>query len=290
MKDLHQISVIGMGLLGASLTLTMKRSLSSVKTVGYSHRAVTRKKARELGVSDVIVEDICECVANADIVVIATPICTFEQIFKDISKSIPDGCIVTDVGSVKVLPHRWAAKHLSRNVRYVGSHPIAGSEKRGVEYSRDDLFSNAQCILTLKKTTDRNALRTLKNFWSELGCKVNVMSPVEHDRIFARISHVPHVTATALVNASDKEAMKFAGKGFIDTSRLASGPETIWTDILMTNSDNTARGIDKLIKELTKFQKAVKNRNKKQIERLLLNARDKRSSLIKYKMSKKELI
>lgn len=278
-----------MGLLGASFTLTIKRSLSSVKSVGYSHRSVTRRKARDLGVADKIVDDIAECVSGSDLVILATPISVFEEIFIKINNSLKKGCIVTDVGSVKVLPHRWARKRLSTAVRYVGSHPIAGSEKRGVEFARDDLFSSAQCILTKTKNTDASALKTLKRLWSTIGCEVAVLTPAEHDRIFARVSHVPHVTSAALVNANDPKVLKFAGKGFVDTSRLASGPENIWTDILLTNSENTAREIEKLIRELSRLQKAIKNKNEKQIKKLLTDARRKRMDLIKYKLDKKQL-
>jgi len=279
-----------MGLLGGSVALTAKRALSSVKTVGYSYRAVTRRKARKIGVAGEIVNNISDCVADADIVIVATPISAFEGIFKEINKSAKSKCIVTDVGSVKVLPHRWAAKCFSGKVHYVGSHPIAGSEKMGVEFARDDLFCNAQCILTRQEKTNAAAFRTLRKFWTELGCRINVMSPLEHDKVLGRISHVPHVMAAALVNTSDEDVMKFAGKGFIDTSRLASGPESIWTDILMTNPDNTSRGIASVIKELEKLQKAIKEKNENQIWKLLSKARQKRSALIKYKMNKKELM
>ncbi len=125
--------------------------------------------------------------------------------------------------------------------------------------------------------------------WSRIGCKVSVLTPAEHDRIFAKVSHVTHVTAVALVNANDPKVLKYAGKGFVDTSRLASGPQNIWTDILLMNSENTARGIEKVIAELSRLQKAIENKNQKQIERLLTNARQKRLDLIKYKLNKKQL-
>jgi len=202
---------------------------------------------------------------------------------------LPPGCIVTDVGSTKVLPHRWAAKRLPSTVHYVGSHPIAGSEQRGVEFARDDLFENAMCVLTATRKTNREAVRTLRNFWSALGGFVKLMSPTEHDRVFANVSHVPHVTAAALLNAGAGEDLKSAGRGFMDTSRVASGPVNVWTDILLTNSSNVVRGIDRTILELTKLRRAVKGLDKKRLESLLCSARDKRSKLIKYKMKRKEL-
>jgi len=290
LRDLRQITVIGLGLLGGSISLTVLRTFSGVKTIGYTHRPATRAKARQLAVASEIVDDIKLSVCNADIVILATPISTFEKIFSQISDALPRDCIVTDVGSTKVLPHRWAAKQLPKRVHYVGSHPIAGSEQRGVEFARDDLFERADCILTMTKKTNRPVVQTLKKFWSKLGCSVKVMRPAEHDRIFANVSHLPHIAAAALINASKTEELKYAGKGFIDTSRIASGPANIWADVLATNANNTTRGIDKITAELAKLKKAIKSGNEKQIEKLLEAARDKRARLIKYKIKKKEII
>ncbi|MBN1807046.1 MAG: prephenate dehydrogenase [Sedimentisphaerales bacterium] len=290
MKDIKNLSVIGLGLLGGSISLAVLRSFTELKVTGYSHRASTRNKARRLAISTKIVDRLKACVSCADLVVLATPITTFETIFIEISDSLQNGCIVTDVGSTKTLPHIWAAKNLPKNVHYIGSHPIAGSEQRGIEFARDDLFEGAMCILTTTKNTNKQVIQTMKNFWSKLGCSVKPMTPKQHDRIFANVSHVPHITAAALINANNNEELKFAGKGFMDTSRVASGPYNIWSDVLLTNVNNTTKGIDKIITELTKIKKAIQKENKREIEQLLKKARKKRSILIKYKYKKKELI
>jgi prephenate dehydrogenase len=290
MKDLRQITVVGLGLLGGSITLRILRSLPGVKTVGYTHRPSTRVKARQLAVATEIVNDMHESVSGADLVILATPIYTFEKIFSQIADALPSGCIVTDVGSTKVLPHRWAAKKLPKTVHYVGSHPIAGSEQRGLEFARDDLFDHTICVLTTTKTTNHWAVQTLKRFWSDIGCSVRLMTPAGHDGTFAKISHLPHITAAALINSNSREELKFAGKGFIDTSRIASSPANIWADVLLTNAGNTTKGIDKIITELLKIKKAIKSRNKKQIENLLEMARKKRCAMINYKIKNKELI
>ncbi len=289
MKKLRQISVIGLGLLGSSITLAVLRTLTGVRSVGYSHRAVTRRKARRLGVAQKIMDDIHKAVAKADIVILATPVRTFENIFRQIAKSLPSNCIVTDVGSTKQQPHRWARRLLPKKVHYVGSHPIAGSEQRGVEFARDDLFDKANCILTKTSSTRPDAVRTLSKFWSALGCRVKVMSPSQHDRILANVSHLPHATVAALINANVNEELKFAGRGFIDTSRIASGPANIWTDVMITNSSNITRGIDKMIDELRKLQEAANSGDAKRLCRLLEQARKKRAALIKHKMKTKEI-
>jgi prephenate dehydrogenase len=279
-----------MGLLGGSVTLAVLRSFSGVRAIGYSHRSATRRKARRLEVASKIADDIKESVSCADLVVLATPICTFDEIFAKIADALAKGCIVTDVGSTKVMPHRWASRRLPATVRYVGSHPIAGSEQRGVDFARDDLFEQASCILTATKKTNRAAVQTLKRFWTRLGCSVRLMGPDEHDRVFANISHLPHVVAAALINANSSETLKFAGKGFVDTSRIASGPANIWADVLLTNAGNTIRGIDRIVAELEKVKKAIESGNKRQVEHLLEAARGKRETLMKYKMKKKEVI
>jgi len=290
LKDLKQISVIGLGLLGGSISLAVLRSFPGVKTVGYTHRAITRRKAKRLGVASEISDDIESSVSSADIVILATPVSAFEEIFGAIADALPTGCIVTDVGSTKILPHRWAAKKLPKTVHYVGSHPIAGSEQRGVEFARDDLFERASCILTTTKRTNKQAVQVLKRFWSALGCCVQLMRPAEHDRVFANVSHLPHIVAAALINASRGEELKFAGKGFIDTSRIASGPANIWADVLEANANNVSRGIDKIIAELLRLKKTIKKGDERQIEKLLGSARSKRAAMIKYKIKRKEVI
>jgi prephenate dehydrogenase len=290
LRELRQITVVGLGLLGGSIALVVLHTFAGVKIVGYSHRSVTRRKARRLAVADEISGDIRKSVSNADLVILATPIGTFEKIFGEISDALPNGCIVTDVGSTKVLPHSWAVKELPETVYYVGSHPIAGSEQRGIEFARDDLFERAVCILTTTTKTNHGAVRTLKKFWSRLGCCVKLMRPVEHDRILANVSHLPHIAAVSLMNASSVKELPFAGKGFMDMSRIASSPTNIWADVLATNESNVIRSIDRITAELGKLKRAIKTGAKKQIEELLEAARSKRSALIKYKIKKKELI
>lgn len=278
-----------MGLLGSSVTLSILRTLPGAAVSGFSHRASTRRKARELNVATVIDESIEASVRDSDVVILATPIRTFEALFREILPHLKAGCIVTDVGSTKTLAHRWAQKIFKKDVVYVGSHPIAGSEKRGVEYARDDLLIGARCILTREAKTDPAAVAVLERFWTSLGCKVIIMTPGDHDRTFGMVSHVPHITAASLVNACGQEEMLFAGKGFIDTSRVASGPANIWTDILLTNAEQTSRGLGRVIRQLETIRRAVDAGDEKKIEKFLEQARQKREKLIEYKIEQKEL-
>jgi prephenate dehydrogenase len=290
MAKLRQVSVVGMGLLGASITLALSRIAPSIRTVGFAHRASTRKKARQLEVAQEVTGDLQSCLTDADLIILATPICLFESLFPEIRKIAKAGAVVTDVGSTKRIPHRWADATLGKAITYVGSHPIAGSEKQGVEYARDDLFDRARCIVTRTRSTRRQSVQIVSDFWHSLGCIVEIMSPVQHDRILCNVSHLPHAMAASLVNATDPDELRFCGKGFIDTSRVASGPENIWADIFLTNCANTIYGIDRLIRELKRFQSAVKSGDRKKLERFLSAAREKRATMIEQKVRNKELL
>jgi len=282
LTELRQITVIGLGLLGGSLTSAILDRLPKVKVIGYTHRATTRQRARQLAVATEIVNRLTDSVRDADLVILATPVRTFEKIFNRIADSMPAGCIITDVGSTKIWPHRWAAKQLPKTVYYVGSHPIAGSQKRGIDAvdKKKNLFDKATCILTATKKTNRQAVQTLKKFWSDLGCVVRLMRPAEHDRILANVSHLPQIAATALVNASRAKELRLAGTGFKDTTRIASGPANIWADILLTNAKNSTRGIDRVMAELVKLKKAINSGNERQVKQLLNRARKKREAVI----------
>lgn len=275
--------------MGSSVTLSAKRELARSRVVGYSHRDSTRRTARQYEVAHEIADSLQQAVAEADMVILATPIQTFEDYFKQISPYLKDGCIVTDVGSTKTLPHQWAAAHLPKGVFYVGSHPIAGSEKRGVEFARDDLLANARCVLTKVRGTSKAAIAVLEEFWSKLGCNVEVMSPTNHDRIFGMVSHLPHITAAALVNSVSQQNIKFAGRGFIDTTRVASGPSNVWTDILMTNSATCVEAIEKLVSQLQILQDAIAAGDAQKVNKILDQAGQKRAKLIQHKIDQKEL-
>lgn len=243
MNTFKQISVIGLGLLGASVSLSIRRAMSGTRVVGHSHRESTRRKAAEQGIVDSVAETVQTCVEEADLVVLASPIRTFEGYFRQMAPYLKEGAVVTDVGSTKRIVHQWASRLLPKRVKFVGSHPIAGSEKQGLDFARDDLLPGAKCIMTQTQTTDPAAVAAVRLFWERLGCTVEVMSPAAHDRILAMVSHLPHITAASLVNANRLEDLYLAGTGFIDTSRVASGPANIWTDILLTNKQGCLRGI-----------------------------------------------
>jgi len=279
-KGLQRITVVGLGLLGGSVALAAADRLPGTEVTGFAHRAQTRRRARQLGIAHEVSGDLAASVRRSQLVVLATPVCAFEGLLRGIARALPDGCVVTDVGSTKVQVHRWAAANLPRSVVYVGSHPMAGSEQRGIDWARADLLDGAICFVTTSGTTDPTAVRLVSDFWAHLGCTVRRMTASQHDRIVAAISHVPQAAATALVNATSIRDLPYAGKGFMDTTRIASSPADVWADILLTNRGHVTRGIDRVVRELGRLREAIGRQDRPRIERLLTRARDVRQGMV----------
>jgi len=288
-KDLDSISILGLGLLGGSLGMAVNSVFPHVTRYGYSHRAVTRDKASASGVIDINCSTIAQAVSQSQLVVLASPIGTFPDIMREMAPYLNDGTIVTDVGSTKVLPVRWARKLLPGRVQFLGSHPMAGSEQRGVEFARADLFTDSHCIVTPTSGTRPQTYEFLCRFWEALGMRLSRMSPAIHDKVLARISHLPHVLAMCLMNISNPQEMLLCGKGFLDTTRIASGPPSVWRDILMGNAVNTEAAIERLVKELIRVQKALREEKEKVITKKLHDAQTKRNKLVEKKLRRKEL-
>ena len=288
-NDLETVTIIGLGLLGGSLGLAINRAYPHVKRVGFSHRTATRQKALRLGVVDCLCDNLDQAVRQAPLIILATPIGAFENLMKQMAPSLAPASLVTDVGSTKVVPTQWAKKHLPKHVEYLGSHPIAGSEQRGVEFARADLFDNANCIITPTAANSKQTRAFFLQFWNKLQMKTSSMTPAQHDRLMARISHLPHLLATTLVNCSDAGQLLFAGKGFLDTTRIASGPPAIWRDILMCNAENTESAINRFIKELTRLRTALKKQDDITVTNCLKKAQTTRNNLVAKKLRRKEL-
>jgi prephenate dehydrogenase len=240
-----RLSILGVGLLGGSIGLAAKAAGIPARIVGYGHRPGTLKRALESGAIDESASSCKESVAGADLIILCTPVGLFEQMMNEIAGSLMDGAIVTDVGSTKRSVVQLAEGILPSLVHFVGSHPMAGSEKRGVEYARADLFQGSRCILTPTDKTDPLALEQVDQFWRKLGMQTQRMSPQEHDRRICDVSHLPHAIAAALVAMQGDDALPLAGKGFLDTTRIAGGDGALWRDILQDNRDNL---IDALVR------------------------------------------
>lgn len=244
-----RLSILGVGLLGGSIGLAVRSMLKSCRVVGYAHRAATLRAALDLGAIDDGYDDPAAVVRGSDLVILCTPVGMLSDLLDRIAPGLESGAIVTDVGSTKRSIVAHGGKLLPAgdgSARFVGSHPMAGSEKRGVQYAQADLFRDALCITTPDESTDADALTQVESFWRLLGMRTRRLSPEDHDRLIADISHLPHAVAAALVGMQADEALGLCGRGFLDATRIAAGDGGLWRDILLDNRDNLRASVRRL--------------------------------------------
>jgi prephenate dehydrogenase len=189
-------------------------------------------------------------VAGADLVILCTPVGVFADILSQIADALKPGAIVTDVGSTKRSIVEFAERTLPSTVYFVGSHPMAGGEKAGIDHARADLLTGAKCIITPTASSNLQAVETVESFWRELKLQTTSLSPEAHDRLVSDISHLPHAIAAALVRIQSPESLQLAARGFADSTRIAAGDAGLWRDIFMHNRENLKAGIRRLHDEL----------------------------------------
>ena len=245
-----RLSILGVGLLGGSLGLAARFAVKGCTVVGYGHRRETLDAAIQMGALDEAYDRAAAAVRGADLVVLCTPVGVFDELLREIAPALAPGAVVTDVGSTKRSVVAAAEKLLPPTARFVGSHPMAGSEKRGVRFARAELFQGARCILTPTARTDPAALQAVDDFWRLLGMQTLRLSPEDHDRLVCDVSHLPHAAAAALVAMQDDAAFPLAGPGFLDTTRIGGGDGALWRDIFLDNRDNLRAGVRKLQRTL----------------------------------------
>jgi prephenate dehydrogenase len=280
-----RLSILGVGLLGGSIGLAAKAAITNCVVVGYGHRQSTLDAALAMGAIDEGASDPAEAVAGADRVFLCTPVGLFEEMLRKIAPVLAPGAIVTDVGSTKRSVVRAAEEILPAHARFVGSHPMAGGEKRGVEFARADLFRHAVCILTPTAKTDAGALAAMQTFWRDaLGMRLATISPEDHDRLLCDVSHLPHAVAAALVAMQDDRALDLCGKGFIDSTRIASGDGGLWRDILLDNRDNLRAGIQRLQAQLGELLAKLDDEKSADLQRWLAAAAQRRDELIRKRL------
>ena len=278
----RKLSILGPGLLGGSIGLAARHRKVAQRVVIWARRLDAADQAYQLGAADEATNDLVKAVTDAELVVLATPIGVMRALVDQIRPALPQGCVVTDVGSVKYPIVTALSDALNGKARFVGSHPMAGSEQSGIDAARRDLFENAACIVTPREDTDKAALKVVYDFWKALGCSVNTLAPLEHDEIVARISHLPHVVAAAVINVichDDAQALNFVGPGFKDFTRIAGGPFEMWTEICLENRGEIGRALDQLIEELGKVRAAVENADAVELRTMLKRAKHFRDEL-----------
>lgn len=275
----RKLTLIGVGLLGGSLGMAVKhRGLAEV-VCGYVRRRSSIQECIRAGAVDHATLDLESAVSDADVVVLCTPVGQMQQLAERFVSVLSPGAIVTDVGSVKdgLVQSLEKLVH-STKARFVGGHPMAGSEKAGVVNAHKDLFEGTVCVVTQTKETSKTALRRVRELWRGVGAQTIVMSPAAHDDLVSRSSHLPHILAAQLVHlvlgkGRKKHQETVCANGFRDTTRVASGLPEMWRDIIVANRHRIVRSISDYIAGLEKFRTALLENRVDEIERFLTRAK-----------------
>ena len=284
----RKITVVGVGLLGGSVGLAVKAAEEGARVVGVGRRQSSLERALSAGAIDEATLDVAKGVAGAEMVVLATPLGMYEDHLLAMKPALSDGAIVTDVGSTKSLVVRIAEGVLGRGGPFVGSHPMAGGERKGVEFARADLFEGATCILTPTRNTPPAVAGKVERFWRHLGGVTVRMTPAAHDRAVARVSHLPHALAAIIVAVQGAGHLDLAGTGFLDTTRIASGDPGMWREILLTNRKAVLAAIDAADEHLMRLRDVLEAGDGGEIERYLKRAKDRRDKLVAERLRRRE--
>ncbi len=280
----RNVTIFGVGLIGASLALALKENSLAERITGCGRSAGNLKRALEEGVIDDYDPDPATAVDEADLIVLATPVGVFPEIVRKISDSLKKGAIVIDVGSVKGDMIRRIEDLLPEGVFFVSSHPVAGSDMSGLDPARADLLKGALCIITPTELTDGKVMRKIAMMWEALGMKVSLMSPEEHDRVMAFVSHFPHLAAYALVNTiagDEPEILSFAGSGFRDTTRIAKSNPEMWAEISTINRENLLKLIRRFQEALDRITECLREEDRESLIRLFERAATRRIGMEK---------
>ncbi len=281
--DFSQVTILGGGLLGGSLALALPQLENSPPVRLWARRAETADEARKIGIADVTT-DIAEAVAGADLVVLAVPVGAMPDLIQAaIAAGLSRNCLVTDVGSVKGFPHQTIPPLLlGHGIDFIGSHPMAGSERNGLSAASADLFKNAACLLTNDEHVAGSKAAALERFWQSVGCRISWMSAAIHDSLVARISHLPHILAAsgARVCLQDISEGKFGGGGLRDTTRVAAGNAEMWAEILLENREAIAGPLRETIEDLREILASLEAGAQEKAYQWLVTAKQRRDSLI----------
>ena len=278
----RKITIIGVGLLGGSIGLAVKRRKLARQTAGFVRRAASLRDCEKAGAVDFATTDLLAAVWEADLVILCAPLGQMRRLAERLLPALEPGTVVTDVGSVKSGVVRELESLIADSgAHFVGGHPMAGAEKTGVSAARADLFENAICVVTPTRKTNRAALKKVRQFWKAVGSRVLELAPEMHDALVSRSSHLPHVAAATLANlvlhpAQPKLQAALCANGFRDTTRIASGSPEMWRDVALANRKNLVKSLDAFVAELQKFRRVVKQGDAKAITTFFETAKQRR--------------
>ena len=283
-----KVCIIGCGLIGSSIARGIKKNKLATKVVSSNRSNSTNKKVIRLKIVNEASSDTKKIVKGSDLIIIASPLSSYKNIILKIKSSLKNGAILTDVGSVKKNVISLIEKNIPKNVSWISSHPIAGTEESGPESGFSELFKNRWCILTPSKKSKSKDVKLLKKFWKKLGSKVDVMNAKQHDYILSITSHMPHLIAYNIVNTTlkikkkkDRNIVKYSAGGLRDFTRIAASNPIMWRDIFIQNRENTSKMIDKFIESLKDLKKAIKNKDGKKLEKIFTKTKKIRKEIVK---------
>jgi len=261
------VTLIGLGLIGSSLAHAVKRRNLAERITGYDVSESVRKRAAEIELA-AIASDPAEAVADADLVILCSPVGSYKELAAAIAPHLKQGAILSDVGSVKSAVIRDVAPALPKGVHFLPAHPIAGTEQSGPDAGFASLFDHRWCIITPLPGADAEALSKLKQFWEACGSQVEVMDAAHHDLVLAMTSHVPHLiaynivgTAHDLEKVAEGEVIKFSAGGFRDFTRIAASDPVMWRDVFLNNRDAVLEVLGRFNEDLSLLQRAVRDGN-----------------------------
>jgi prephenate dehydrogenase len=273
------LTIVGVGLIGGSIGLAARRRRLAERVLGAGRQQASLDRAHALGAIDECVLDLPAAVHRAELAVFCTPV---DRIAEQVLATAPGcapGTLLTDAGSTKAVILQDVEGKLPSQVAFVGSHPLAGSEKRGPEYAHADLFEGRLTVVTQTLRTNPKALERTADFWQALGSRVQVMDPVQHDQALALTSHLPHLLAASLANTLPAEYRELAASGFRDTTRVAAGDPSLWTAIFTQNQAAVLEALERVHANLGRFQKALEAGDWPALHQLLTQAKKVRDAL-----------
>lgn len=274
-----RIAIIGVGLIGGSIGLAVRKNRLASKVIGIGRRKVSIDKAIRKSAIDFGTLNLKQGIKGADLIIIATPADKVELKIEEVSKYAETGAIVIDVNSTKQRVVGIAQRYLPKDIFFVGTHPIAGSEQTGVFSSNAELFNGSICIITPTPRTNKEAFEKIKRFWGDIGARVKIMSPKLHDNIVADISHLPHILAYTLCSAVSQKDIKMAGTGFKDVTRIAKSSPHMWEEIFIQNQKSLLRSVAVFQKNLNAFKSDIINKKRASLRKRMILAKRRRDVL-----------
>jgi prephenate dehydrogenase len=275
MRIFDKVVIIGTGLIGGSIGLALKKQCLAGQVIGLSRHQKNVRLAKEVGAIDKIGLSL-DVVEDADLVILATPVDTIIDLASRIAKKIKKKCIVVDVASTKESIVAVLGQQIPG---FLGCHPLAGSEKKGIANLQANIFEGSICIITPTLKTNQLVLNKVKLLWNKLGAKVIILSAKKHDKILAHTSHLPHAVAFSLINSIPDEYLDLSSSGLRDTTRISLSDANLWSEIFLSNRINLLAALSNFELKLTALKLALEGRDKKQLTKILRKAKEKREKL-----------